>query len=170
PRNQFAGDRFRYVEGSQAKFIFTQLDLGLANSNVVKFSLGTQGGADFSDPNVLHYTQNSPYVALCLAIHMGARRIGLLGVDFTNNHFFGPTGVHSLTAQLSVIDQQYRQLNEAARARGVEIYNLSSQSRLTAFQKIEFSYWARESGGKPLFLTCSNPKETIPQEQNISLE
>ena len=136
PRNQFAGDRFRYVEGSQSKFIFTQLDLGLANPNVVKFSLGTQGGTDFSDANVLHYTQNSPYVALCLAIHMGARRIGLLGVDFTNDHFFGPTGVHSLTAQLSVIDQQYRRLYEAARARGIEIYNLSSQSRLTAFPKI----------------------------------
>jgi len=144
PPNQFAGDRFRYVEGSQAKFIFTQLDLGLTKSNVVKFSLGTQGGTDFSDPNVLHYTQNSPYVALCLAIHMGARRIGLLGVDFTNDHFFGPTGVHSLTAQLSAIDQQYRRLNEAARARGVEIYNLSSQSRLTAFPKLPQAEFAQK--------------------------
>lgn len=143
PRNQFAGDRFRYVEGSQSKFIFTQLDLGLARSNVVKFSLGTQGGTDFSDPKVLNYTQNSPYVALCLAIHMGARRIGLLGVDFTNDHFFGPTGVHSLTAQLSVIDQQYQRLNAAARARGVEIYNLSSESRLTAFPKITQAEFSR---------------------------
>src|ERR1051326_1642300 len=136
PRKQFSGERFRYVEDSQAKFIFTQLDLGLAKSNVVKFSLGKQGGTDFSNLNVLNYTQNSPYVALCLAIHMGAQRIGLLGVDFTNGHFFGPTGVHSLTAQLSVIDRQYRRLNEAARARGVEIHNLSSESRLTAFPKI----------------------------------
>ena len=135
PPRQFSGDRFRYVANSQAKFIFTQLDLGLPKSNIVKFPLGTQGGTDFSDPNVLHYTQNSPYVALCLALHMGARRIGLLGVDFTNDHFFGPTGVHSLTSQLPVIDQQYRRLHEAARARGVEIYNLSSQSRLTAFPK-----------------------------------
>ena len=144
PPHQFSGDRFRYVEGSQAKFIFTQLDLGLARSNVVKFSLGTQGGADLSDPNVLHYTQNSPYVALCLAIQMGARRIGLLGVDFTNDHFFGPTGVHSLTAQLSVIDQQYQRLNEAARARGIEIYNLSAESRLTAFPKITQSEFSKE--------------------------
>jgi hypothetical protein len=136
PPHQFAGDRFRYVEGSQAKFIFTQLDLGLAKENVVKFTLGTQGGTDFSNPDVLHYTQNSPYVALCLAIHMGARRIGLLGVDFTNDHFFGPTGVHSLASQLTVIDQQYRRLYDAARARGVEIYNLSETSRLTAFPKI----------------------------------
>lgn len=144
PRNQFAGDRFRFVEGSQSKFIFTQLDLGLVNSNVVRFSLGTQEGTDFSDRDVLHYTQNSPYVALCLAIHMGARRIGLLGVDFTNDHFFGPTGVHSLTAQLSTIDQQYRRLYEAARARGVEIYNLSAESKLTAFPKITQAEFSKE--------------------------
>jgi glycosyl transferase family 1 len=136
PPHQFSGDRFRYVEGSQAKFIFTQLELGLTRDNVVKFSLGTQGGTDFSNPDVLNYTQNSPYVALCLAIHMGARRIGLLGVDFTDDHFFGPTGVHSLSSQLTVIDQQYRRLYDAARARGVEIYNLSESSRLTAFPKI----------------------------------
>jgi hypothetical protein len=136
PPHQFTGDRFRYVESSQAKFIFTQLDLGLAKDNVVKFSLGTQGGTDFSNSDALNYTQNSPYVALCLAIHMGARRIGLLGVDFTNDHFFGPTGVHSLTSQLTVIDQQYRRLRDAARARGVEIYNVSESSRLTAFPKI----------------------------------
>ena len=163
PPHQFAGDRFRYVGGSQAKFIFTQLDLGLAKGNVVKFSLGTPGGTDFSNPEVLNYTQNSPYVALCLAIHMGARRIGLLGVDFTNDHFFGPTGVHSLTSQLPVIDQQYRRLNDAARAHGVEIYNLSETSRLTAFPKLtQTEFNKRDSGGKPLFLTCSSVEKTSP--------
>ena len=186
PPRQFAGDRFRYVEGSQAKFIFTQLDLGLANDNIVKFSLGTQGGTDFSNPNVLHFTQNSPYVALCLAIHMGARRIGLLGVDFTNDHFFGPTGAHSLTSQLMVIDQQYRRLNDAARARGVEIYNLSSESRLTAFPKIpqaEFKLNANYTD-KPRvfmvnynFLTCgdvfgaglSNAAKQLGLEHEVAL-
>lgn len=136
PPRHFAADRFRYVQSSQAKFIFTQLELGLAKENVVKFSLGQPGGTDFSNPNVLNYTQNSPYVALCLAIHMGARQIGLLGVDFTSNHFFGPTGVHSLTSQLPLIDQQYRRLVAAARARGIEIYNLSQTSRLTAFPRM----------------------------------
>ena len=169
PPHQFSGDRFRYVESSQAKFIFTQLDLGLEKDNVVKFSLGTQGGTDFSNPDALNYTQNSPYVALCLAIHMGARRIGLLGVDFTNDHFFGPTGVHSLTSQLTVIDQQYRRLYDAARARGVEIYNLSESSRLTAFPKITQADFMerRNGGGKPLFLTCSNPETTTPLTETI---
>src|SRR6185295_7300773 len=103
PRDQFSGDRFTFVENSEADYLFTQLDLGLARENrenVVTFNLGTNGGTDLSDPSVLHYTQNSPYVALCLAVHMGASRIGLIGVDFTEDHFFAKTGTHLLAAQL----------------------------------------------------------------------
>src|SRR5712692_4561248 len=136
PRQQFAGDRFSYVETSQAQYLFTQFDLGVPHPHVVKFRLGTRGGTDFSNPEVLHYTQNSPYVALCLAVHMGAKRIGLIGVDFTDNHFFARTGTHSLAQQLPTIDGQYRQLGEALRAQGVEVFNLSATSRLTAFPKM----------------------------------
>jgi glycosyltransferase involved in cell wall biosynthesis len=135
PPNQFSGDRFSYVESSQAEYLFTQLKLGLSRENIIKFQLGTYGGTDFSNPDVLHHTQNSPYVALCLAVHMGARRIGLIGVDFTEHHFFARTGTHSLTPQLAIIDKQYKRLGEAIKARGVEVFNLSGVSRLTAFPK-----------------------------------
>ena len=142
PRSQFSGDRFRYVETSEAHTLFTQLDLGVRHPHIVKFRLGSYGGTDLSDPNVLHYTQNSPYVALCLAAHMGAKRIGLIGVDFTDHHFFAKTGTHALSRQLAKIDEQYRRLGEALRARGIEVFNLSRMSRLTAFPKLsveEFS-------------------------------
>jgi hypothetical protein len=136
PREQFTGDRFHYVESSQAKYIFTQLDLGIAHPHIIKFQLGTYAGTEFSDPETLPYTQNSPYIGLCLAVLMGARRIGLIGVDFTDHHFFAQSGSHQLTPQLATIDEQYRQLGEALRARGVEVYNLSRQSRLTGFPKM----------------------------------
>ena len=136
PRDQFTGDRFTFVENSEADYLFTQLDLGITRENVVTFNLGTNGGTDLSDPNILHYTQNSPYVALCLAVHMGAGRIGLIGVDFSDNHFFAPTGTHPLVGHLPVIDQQYADLYAAIRARDIEVVNLSSQSRLTAFPKM----------------------------------
>ena len=142
PPSQFSGDRFNYVKQSQAKFLFTQLDLGVPHPNIVKFQFGVYGGTDFSNPNVLHYTQNSPYVALCLAAHMGAKRIGLIGVDFTDNHFFARTGTHALSLQFELIDGQYRRLCEALRARGVEVFNLSRTSRLTAFQKISLEEFA----------------------------
>ncbi len=135
PRNQFSGDRFRYVEQSRAQAVFTQLDLGIPHPHVVRFPLGSHGGADFSNPEILHYTSNSPYLAVCLAAHLGARRIGLIGVDFTDHHFFATTGKHALTARLNQINREYAALERVCRERGIEIVNLSRQSLLTAFPK-----------------------------------
>lgn len=145
PRSQFRSERFRYVEQSRARHVFTHLELGLAHPGVVRFRLGTFAGTSFDDPRVLHYTRNSPYVALCLAVHMGARRIGLIGVDFTDHHFFGDTGRHALTAHLDRIDEEYRRLGEAAARRGVEVVNLSPVSRLTAFPRAELRTWVRDA-------------------------
>ena len=59
---------------------------------------------------------------------MGARRIGFIGVDFTDHHFFAATGRHPLTRQLPQIDREYARLAEAGRARGVELVNLSRRA------------------------------------------
>jgi len=139
PRNQFQGDRFRFVEESRARAIFTQLDLGIHHPHVVKIRLGKFGGVDFSDPTSLNFTRNSPYLALCLAVHMGARRIGLIGVDFTDHHFFGSTGRHPLGAEFPQIDQEYKRLHAACVQKGVEVFNLSACSRLTAFPKLSIA-------------------------------
>ncbi len=148
PRNQFTGDRFKYVEGSQAEHVFTQLELGLKHEGVVRFRLGSYGGTNLSNRDALDYTQNSPYVALCLAAHMGARRVGLIGVDFTDHHFFARTGRHSLAPRLATIDAQYRRLGEALRARGVEVFNLSRASRLTAFPRLTVEEFAALAGAE----------------------
>src|SRR5262245_57938232 len=60
PRSQFSPERFRHVEASKAKAIFTQLeDLGVRHPDVVRFRLGRYGGTDTDDPEVLHFTRNS---------------------------------------------------------------------------------------------------------------
>jgi hypothetical protein len=115
PRTQFAAGRFSYVEQSRAHAVFTQLDLGLSHPRVVKFQMGCRPGTEFNNPDVLPYTRNSPYVAICLAVHMGARRIGVIGVDFTQNHFFGSTGRHPLSHEIDRIDQEYRKLDDSCR-------------------------------------------------------
>jgi hypothetical protein len=145
PPQQFQGDRFRHVEESRARAVFTQLDLGINHPHVVRFRLGTRGGVNFDDPDVLHYTRNSPYLALCLAIHMGAARVGLVGVDFTEHHFFGATGRHPLAAEFPKIEREYRQLAESCRRMGVEVVNLSRASRLTAFDKMTPEEFARRA-------------------------
>ncbi|MEO8383038.1 MAG: galactosyltransferase-related protein [Acidobacteriota bacterium] len=133
---QFRGDRYRFVEESGARAIFTQLKLDLPHQHVVPFRLGQRGGVAVSDPGALPYTRNSPYVAMALAMHMGARRIGVIGVDFTDHHFFAATGRHPLTRELTRIDAEYRRLYEECRRLGIEVFNLSGESRLTAFPRL----------------------------------
>lgn len=153
-REQFAGDRFSYVEASRARFVFSQLDLPLRHARPVRIRLGSYAGVEAAD-DVLHYTRNSPYVAVCLAAHMGARRIGLIGVDFTESHFFGRTGRHALAGELSTIDREYGRLHEALSRRGVELVNLGSVSRLASLPRRSLAEWqdassaavAREGGG-----------------------
>jgi hypothetical protein len=143
--NQFSGDRYRFVEASGARAIFTQLNLDLPHQHVVRFRLGQRAGVDVPDPGALPYTRNSPYVAMALAMHMGARRIGVIGVDFTDHHFFGDTGRHPLTRELSRIDREYLRLYEECERRGIEVFNLSAESRLTAFPKLSLEEFARRA-------------------------
>ncbi|MBL8176490.1 MAG: hypothetical protein JNK48_17575, partial [Bryobacterales bacterium] len=150
---EFRGDRFHFVETTRARVVFTQLKPQFAHPHIVRFPLGRKGGTDFGDPNVLHYTRNSPYVALCLAAHMGARRIGLIGVDFTDHHFFARTGQHTLTADLPRINEEYRQLYERLRELGIEVFNLSAQSRLTALPKMT-----------PEQFACPLPPPVVPKK------
>ena len=136
PRQQFTPERFAHVAQTQASAVFTQLpELGFAHRAIVRFKLGRLGGTDFSDADTLHYTRNSPCVAVGLALQMGARRIGLIGVDFTDHHFFAQTGPHGLARRLTQIDAEYARLAQACRERGVELVNLSATSQLQSLPR-----------------------------------
>ena len=149
PRRQFSADRFRHVATSKAQALFTQLDLGQVDAPVVRVELGRNGGTDTTG-DALHFTQNSPYVAVCLAAYMGATRIGLIGVDFTEHHFFAKTGKHPLSGRLAQIDKEYGALAEALRARGVELFNLSPVSRLESLPRLRLEDLApREPSHRP---------------------
>ncbi|WP_127995381.1 glycosyltransferase [Piscinibacter defluvii] len=141
PPGQFRDGRFRWVRESRAKALFTQLELGPVAPPVVRFRLGRFGGTA-TGPDTLDYTQNSPYVAVLLAAHLGAARIGLIGVDFDDGHFFGATGPHPLAARLAEIDAQYAALHAALARRGVELVNLSPTSRLAALPRADIAGWA----------------------------
>lgn len=135
PRESFSRERWESIVKTHPPVLLSQYKLDIPCRDTVRVRLGRYARPDFDDPNVLHYSQNSPYMALHLAVRMGARRIGLCGVDFTDHHFFGPTGRHSLAPKLAAIDREYASLNRALRAHGIEVINLSPESRLTAFRK-----------------------------------
>lgn len=136
PPSQFKGDRFGFVVRSRAQALFTQLDLGPVQPPVVRFRLGKYGGTDIGNGETLHFTQNSPYVAVMLAALVGARRIGLIGVDLTDGHFFGGRERHVLAPRLAEIDAQYAKLAAALAQRGIELVNLSTTSRLQALRRV----------------------------------
>lgn len=142
-RRSFSKKRFEFVKNSRAQYLFSQLDQGRVQPETVRFRLGRKGGTDFSNPNVLHYSLNSPYVAICLAVHMGATRIGMIGVDFTLHHFFGQTGRHRLTPHLPRINSHFKRLGDELARKGIQIVNLSPQSRITAFKKEEIEKLVR---------------------------
>jgi len=164
-RSQFAYDRFRHVESSQARALFTHVNLGIRHPHIVKVLLGRRSGTDIDNPNALPYTRNSPYVATMLALHMGAKRIGVIGVDFTDHHFFGNTGRHPLARELAEIDAEYRRLHAACERRGVRLVNLSESSRLTSLPKMSLeALMAEEQSARKLKIVSysTSPVAGVP--------
>ncbi|AXV77031.1 hypothetical protein CJO79_08625 [Ralstonia solanacearum] len=165
-RHQFARERYAYVEHTQAKAVFTQLaQLALPQTRVVRFRLGRRGGTERAEGDALHYSNNSPYVAVQLARHLGAARIGLIGVDFTDDHFFGATGRHPLAGRLREIDLEYAALVRACRADGVDLWNLSPTSRLTAVPRMSLAAWsaaAMDSPSSPRPAGTDEPRSSTP--------
>lgn len=135
----FAPERFHYIQNSRAKYIFTDHELGLARDNVVRFTIRSSPNPKFDDPDSLYLIgrpPTSPFPALCLAAHMGAKAIGIIGVDFTSGHFFARDGDHKLAPKLAGINQRFYLLGSALLDRGVKVFNLSPESRLNAFPRV----------------------------------
>jgi hypothetical protein len=135
----FAPDRLHYIQNSQAGYIFTDHDLAIERPNIVRFRILRRETPCFDDADTLYYMGRpitSPYIALCLAAHMGAKAIGLIGVDFTVGHFFAADGNHKLTNMLPGIDRRFYRLGQELLGRGVKVFNLSAESRLRAFPRL----------------------------------
>jgi hypothetical protein len=125
-----SNDRWHWIENTQCPYVFTHIErLAIPDEKKVIFQLGRYGGTVLDKPTV-DYTNNSPYVGVLIAYHLGAIKIGLIGVDFTPNHFFAQTGDHVLNARSAQISKEYQQLHGALLAKGVGFYNLSAESKI----------------------------------------
>jgi hypothetical protein len=143
-------ERYSYVENSAARAIFTpRPGMPRGRRNIVRFRLETEGDTSLSsgrdDIEILPFSSANvmtPFVALCLALHMGASTVGLIGVDLTDHHFFAATGPHEWAAHANGIDLRLAALGDAFLARGARVFNLSEPSRLRAFPKMRLSDFA----------------------------
>jgi hypothetical protein len=66
---------------------------------------------------------------------MGAKKIGSIGLDLTDDHFFAQTGRHPLSSQFEQVDRKYARLAEECTRLDIEVFNVSRES-LTAFPKL----------------------------------
>lgn len=120
------------VSKSKSKYLFTCAK-GWRHDNLVHFELGTQALTCLDKKNHLDHYLNSPYTAVCLAHKFGAKHIGIIGVDFTNGHFYNPNdGPHNVitSRHLARVNVAYQNLRTALEKRGVTLHNLSSASNL----------------------------------------
>jgi len=134
-KSSFEHDRWQWIEGTHCPHIFTHIrNLAVKEESRIPLQLGRYGGTDLNK-DAVDYTSNSTYVACIIAAYMGASKIGLLGVDFTLNHFFAQSGEHSLAKKANVINMEYAALKVAMDMKGIEFVNLSQTSKITALPK-----------------------------------
>lgn len=101
---------------------------------------GSQGLQD--EPTGLKHGHNSGYQAVGLSVHLGARRIVLLGYDMQlgehgKEHWFGshPKGVRK-GLPLSSFVRSFSTLVIPMQERGIEVVNCTRQTALTMFPRM----------------------------------
>jgi len=145
-RSQYKGDRFSFIENTQAKYLFTHQpgEQGNVKCPIIKFEIAEKSGGVAITENRLPHYRNSPYVGIALAGFMGAAKIGLIGVDFTPNHFWAQDGNHRLTCELDSIREKYAELAaHLYQSQGTRVFNLSPTSKITSLPQITFDEIAR---------------------------
>jgi hypothetical protein len=128
-----ANTRRRTVYQSGAKYLFTCAK-GWWGKNLVHFELGSRSLNNLDSPDRIDHYLNSPYAAVNLAYKMGAKHIGLIGVDFTDGHFYNPKdGKHPLIKSnyLAKVNSAYQILSSELEKRGTSLVNLSESSKVT---------------------------------------
>jgi len=134
---RFAPPRRKLVNEAKSRAMFTCVK-GWRNPNIVYFETGSKKLNHLDDPNKVDHFMNSPYVAVNIAYKMGFTKIGLIGVDFTDNHFYSKDGPHPLMRMKRVrqVGEAYGVLKSELKRRGVDFYNLSNVSSITTIPKM----------------------------------
>jgi hypothetical protein len=135
----FMRGRWEWVRDSLSPVIFSHLDDPgpiVRKDHLVKLKIGQRNQARLDQFQEVDHTMNSPYMAAIIAYQLGAKKIGIVGVDFTNHHFFQETGSHKLSKHIKSIDAEFMALRSALEKKGVKVANLSPISQLEAWPKM----------------------------------
>lgn len=136
---RFNKGRIDLINNCKSKSVITCVK-GWNHPRLVHFELGKRGRLELDDYERVDHHLNSPYTAVNIAYKLGASKIGMIGVDFTDGHFYSPKdGPHNLTRKyLSSINSSYEKLHRQLGNRGVDFYNLSLTSKVTTVPYLDF--------------------------------
>ena len=137
--NRFNTARKKIINEADVKGLFTCVK-GWRHPKIIHFDLGKKGAKNLDDPAKVDHFLNSPYTAINIAYKMGATKIAIIGVDFTNGHFYSTKdGKHSLDRMgyMKDINLAYSLIYSELKKRNVELYNLSEISRIEGVPKIK---------------------------------
>ena len=127
-KTQFSPDRMRIISETKCKtFISVNSDWDSIVNAAEKYKiiLGDLALSHLDKqkyPDRIDYSNTSTYMATIVAYKMGASKIGIIGLDFTPNHYNYEDGVHKLVSkynQLDPIRNSYKLLHEKLRELGV---------------------------------------------------
>jgi hypothetical protein len=140
---KFMGIRHDVIFNSKSEYVFTQLNAWdiKQKEKLVMFKLGNKSLSNIKNEMVIDYSNSSPYMAAILAHKMGSNRIGMLGVDFTPNHFYAEDGDHDLIRRkrFAQVEEGFKALHAKLASLGTELFNLSEFSAVTTVPKIKIS-------------------------------
>lgn len=125
--------RIEHIKRVKHKYnVIFDKNWGFTEENTYTFKTGAAHKLLNLDKNIFDTGLDSPWMAIQLAYKLGFKEIGLLGVDWTNNHFYAKDGEHMLV-KAGLFEQIYRlydNLRTELNKKGVKLYNLSNESRL----------------------------------------
>lgn len=139
--NRFNDNRKKAINESETRGLFTCVP-GWRHPRIIHFDLGKKGASNLDNPAKVDHFLNSPYTAINVAYKMGAKAIGIIGVDFTDGHFYSPKdGQHSLARMgyLKDLNSGYSLIHRELQKREVSLYNLSTVSKIESVPKITLS-------------------------------
>lgn len=129
--NDFSPERRKIIDSCAYKSILvSHIPECFSFKNKIGIELGEFGSlSNLNVGGMIDYSRTSTYMAIIFAYkYLHAKKIGMLGVDFTNNY-----GV-----DLELSRQHYGNLYRELKTFGCELYNLSEISIIDTVEKLDF--------------------------------
>lgn len=137
-RKQFKSEeRAREIEDTDCIHFVRDEEWNFKKGKSYMFKLGCKGQfVNFDNKEVIDTGYDSPYMACILAAKLRFKEIAIIGVDYTDNHFYAQDGPHNLMRHFDLVDSYYKKLYDFLSSKGIKFVNLSKDSKLTSVPKI----------------------------------